>query len=308
MTTPPEPGSDPAEPGAGHGGEAPVRPARDPAADRRAELRAASGFAVCVVAALVLVVVYWNGGQPQLEGLLLAVGLGGVGYGLTVWANELLPQGPVAQERHALAPSDEERESFKSDFEREGVVGRRTLLLRTLAAAGGALGVAALFPIRSLGPRPGRTLLRTAWRQGSRMVTDEGRVLMAADVPLDGLVTVFPEGHPGAGDAQAVLMRVPAELLSPVAGREDWAPGGLIAYSKVCSHAGCPVGLYQADNHQLLCPCHQSSFDVLDGAKPVFGPAAYPLPQLPVRVDADGFLRAGGDFSDPVGPGYWKAP
>jgi ubiquinol-cytochrome c reductase iron-sulfur subunit len=85
-------------------------------------------------------------------------------------------------------------------------------------------------------------------------------------------------------------------------------PEGLIAVSKVCTHAGCPVGLYQATTHQLLCPCHQSAFDVLDGAKPVFGPAAAPLPQLPLEIDADGHVRSRGDFVAPIGPAWWSRP
>ena len=288
----------------------PARPApegREPSDTRGAEWRAFAGFMVCALAALGLTVVYWQGGQPQLEGLLLAVALGSMGYGFVIWANALLPQGPVEQQRHPLASTDEDRAAFERDFERVGAE-RRRLLMRALVAAGGAIGVAALFPIRSLGPRPGRTLLRTSWRRGSRIVTEDGRVLHSSDVPLDGLLTVFPEGHAGSADAQAVLVRVEPGLIRHRPGRTDWAPEGLLAYSKVCSHAGCPVGLYQADNHQLLCPCHQSAFDVLDGAKAVTGPAAFPLPQLPVMVDPDGTLRAGGDFSEPVGPGYWKTP
>ncbi len=138
------------------------------------------------------------------------------------------------------------------------------------------------------------------------MVNESGEVVRAADVPDDGLLTVFPEGAVGAADAQTVLVRVDAALLHLPPGRESWAPDGLLAYSKVCSHAGCPVGLYEADRHELLCPCHQSSFDVLRGALPVAGPAAWSLPQLALVVDADGSLRATGDFSAPVGPGWWS--
>ena len=273
---------------------------------KRAERSAATAFVISALAAIALTVVYWTGGQPQLEGALLAVAFGGLGCGLVIWGNHLMPQGPVVEERHPLATSEQDREAFEEDLERGGVVERRTLLVRTLAVAAGAIGVAFLFPIRSLGPKPGRSLLRTGWRAGSRAVTDAGTPVRADDVPNDGLVTIFPEGHAGAADAQAVLMRVEPGLIKPVSGREDWTPEGLIAYSKVCTHAGCPVGLYQAATNQLLCPCHQSAFNVLDAAKPVFGPAAWPLPQLPLEIDDDGFVRATGDFSDPVGPGYWK--
>src|SRR5437763_1851436 len=109
-------------------------------------------------------------------------------------------------------------------------------------------------------------------------------------------MTIFPDGHPDSADGQAVLVRVRQGVLVPRHGREDWTPTDLVAYSRVCTHAGCPVGLYDAHSHQLLCPCHQSSFDVLRGAQPVFGPAAAALPQLPLAIDAAGFVIATGDF------------
>jgi ubiquinol-cytochrome c reductase iron-sulfur subunit len=267
----------------------------------RTELRAAAGFLLGAACAVVLAVLYWRGGQPQLEGALLGIAFAGVGYGFVTWANRLLPQGPHTEPR---PPLGHDEASIDDDL---AVVGRRRLLVRALGLAVGGLGIAALFPIRSLGPRPGRSLLRTDWRLGVRLVGDDGRPVRATDVPLDGLVTVFPEGHAGSADGQAVLMRVPQQLIRANPERLGWSPEGFIAYSKVCTHAGCPVGLYQADTHQLLCPCHQSAFDVLDGARAVSGPAAWPLPQLPLQIDNDGFLIAAGDFSEPVGPGYWRA-
>jgi ubiquinol-cytochrome c reductase iron-sulfur subunit len=137
-------------------------------------------------------------------------------------------------------------------------------------------------------------------------VTEDNEPVLAADVPLEGLVTVFPEGYPGSADGQAILIRLREGLLQPLPGREDWAPRGYVVYSKVCTHAGCPVGLYETESHQVLCPCHQSTFNVLEGCRPVFGPAAAPLPQLPIDIDADGYLVARGDFSAPVGPAFWR--
>lgn len=274
--------------------------------ERRAERASASFFVLAAAAALGLALVYWRGGNPQLEGALLGVALGAVGAAFVIWGNHLMPQGPEEQERKVLAASSTERDALAEDIEREGVLTRRTLLVRAMVLAGGALGVAAVFPIRSLGPRPGNALLHTDWRDGLRLVNEHGRPVRAGEVPADGLVTVFPEGHAGSATGQAVLMRVPPTLLKPARGREDWAPDGLIVYSKICSHAGCPVGLYQATTHSLLCPCHQSAFDVLNAANPVAGPAAWPLPQLPIRIDPSGYLVASGDFSAPVGPGYWK--
>jgi ubiquinol-cytochrome c reductase iron-sulfur subunit len=274
--------------------------------ERFAERTAALSFLVTAAAGLGLAIVYWRGGQPQAEGVLLAVAFGGLAYGLVTWGNRLMPQGPFEEDRHVLAEPEGVRHGVEEDLERGGVITSRRLLIRTLVLAAGGLGVAAVFPIRSLGPKPGRALLQTPWRDGLRLVTDNGRPVKASDVPLGGLVTVFPEGHPGSADGQAVLVRVEPGLNTPVKGRDDWAPNGYLVYSKVCTHAGCPVGLYQQETHQLLCPCHQSSFDVLFGAKPVFGPAAGALPQLPIRIDPDGFLVARGDFSDAVGPVFWR--
>jgi ubiquinol-cytochrome c reductase iron-sulfur subunit len=269
------------------------------------ERRAVIAFAIATLAALGLAVVYWTGGQPQLEGLLLGVGFAGIAYGMVTWANHILFDGHHAQPRVPLPSTPAERIAFETAIERGGEIGRRTVLLKAMAAAVGAMGVAALFPIRSLGPRPGKSLSRTPWRDGLKLVTDSGAPVRAADVPLDGLVTVFPEGYAGSASGQAVLVRVRPGLIEAKRGREDWAPDGYIVYSKICPHAGCPVGLYEAEDHQLLCPCHQSTFDVLRGAKPVFGPAAAALPQLPIRIDGSGFLVARGDFPEPVGPSYW---
>ncbi|MDP8986880.1 MAG: Rieske (2Fe-2S) protein [Actinomycetota bacterium] len=277
----------------------------DRATGRAAERVAAAGFAVCVLAALGLALVYRRGGEPQLEGALLAVALGGLGFGLVTWARRLLPHQEEFEDRETLPTTGEERRQLHDTVEGEEVIARRPLLVRMLGAAVGALGVAALFPIRSLGPHPGDTLERTPWERGRRLVTSEGHPVRAADIPLESMVTVFPEGHVGSSDGQAVLVHVGRGLIRAVPGREGWAPQGLIAFSKVCTHAGCPVGLYQADVHQLLCPCHQSAFDVLRAARPAFGPAARPLPQLPLNIDPEGFLIAGGGFSAPVGPAWW---
>jgi ubiquinol-cytochrome c reductase iron-sulfur subunit len=151
-------------------------------------------------------------------------------------------------------------------------------------------------------------LERTPWKAGTRVVNDRGELVHANDVALGSLVTVFPEGALNAADGQAVLVRVEPDQLKLPASRSAGAPDGLIVFSKVCTHAGCPVGLYEAQRHELLCPCHQSAFDVLRGAKPTSGPAARALPQLPIAIAPDGTLVAQGDFSGPVGPGYWNMP
>jgi ubiquinol-cytochrome c reductase iron-sulfur subunit len=277
--------------------------------DGRAARGARLAFAAFVVAALCLLslaVVYALGGQPQAEGALLGVGLLALGTGLVLWAHWLMPRGPFVQERHELPSSERDLEAFEHTLEHPEGVSRRKLLVGGLLGALGALGVALVFPIRSLGPNPGSTLLRTPWRRGLRAITDDGRPVRASEVPIDGLVTVFPDGHRGSADGQVVLMRVRPDRLKPPPDRANWAPDGLIAYSKVCTHAGCPVGLFDPGRAQLLCPCHQSAFDVLDGAEPVFGPAARALPQLPLAIDDDGFVIAQSDFHEPIGPSFWN--
>jgi ubiquinol-cytochrome c reductase iron-sulfur subunit len=270
----------------------------------------ALGFGLSALASLGLAVVYLLGGQVQLEGILLAVSLGGLGVGLIVWAKELMPPGPYVEEREPyVQPAEQVRaeESLRLGGE---AIERRGFLGRMLGAALAALGVAAAFPIRSLGAKPGTALLHTDWVPGVRLVTVDEAPVRPERLLVGGVLTVFPEGHVESTDAdgQALLIRLDEGEYEPLPGREDWAPQGYVAYSKICTHAGCPVGLYQAVTRQLFCPCHQSVFDVLDGATPVTGPATRPLPQLPLAIDAEGFIVADGDFSDPVGPGFWSRP
>ena len=132
-----------------------------------------------------------------------------------------MPSGPFVEARHPLGTTPEEREAFEDALEREGTLTRRRLLIGGMSGALVALGVAFLFPIRSLGPSPGNTLGRTPWRKGLRAVTDDGRPVRASEVPVDGLVTIFPQGHPGSADGQVVLMRVDPDALDLPAGPRD---------------------------------------------------------------------------------------
>ena len=284
-------------------------PARDALAaiERRAVRHVGIAFGVSALASIGLAVTYWTGGQVQVEGSLLAISLGALGVGFVLVARRLLPQGPYTEERDVLPSTDTEVEAFETDLERgEGWLTRRGFIVRMLGAAAAALGVAALFPIRSLGPNPGRTLFHTKWRRGSLVVDEQGNAVTVDTLDVGGVLTVFPEGHLEVEDSQTLLIRVSDDSVVTRSGREDWAPEGYVAYSKVCTHAGCPVGLYQQDVKELLCPCHQSTFDVEDGARPIFGPATRSLPQLPLTVDDDGQLRAQDDYDEPVGPGFWN--
>ncbi len=298
--------------------------------ERRTERAIAVALVVSAVTALVLAVVFARGGHPQAEGALLGVSLCALGYALAAWGKYLLPAGPFVQQRHPLDEVDADAEPVSRLVDAEPdaddkaasagagdgdddeaameVFGRRPFLTKLLAGTMGALGLAALFPIRSLGPDPGRTLFRTAWRRGVRAVTEEGRLVKAGEMEVGGVLTVFPEGHVGSADSQTLLIRVEEGDFTTRPGRETWAPQGHVAYSKVCTHAGCPVGLYQVATKELLCPCHQSLFDVTDGARPVFGPATRSLPQLALEVDDEGYLRAQGDYREAIGPAFWDRP
>ncbi len=274
---------------------------------RHGERLPALFFVASIAAGLGLAVVYALGGQAQLEGAFLAVALCSFGAGLVLWAKRFMPEGPEIEDRGPLASSVEDVAAFKEDFDvGEYQLERRSLLTKLMIGAGAALGLAAIFPIQSLGPRPGSWMTRSPFQRGTRLVDGTGQPVAPDRLKQDGILTVFPEGQLDDEYAQTVLIHYdPAHGFVPRPGREGWTVDDLVAYSKVCTHAGCPVGLYEAQNGTLLCPCHQSTFDVYDGARPVFGPAAVSLPQLPLALDADGNLISSGPFSGPVGPEFW---
>ena len=265
----------------------------------------AATFVISALASVALVAVYVIGGNAQVEGVLLALALGGIGAGIVIWAVSLLDVPIEAEEHESLASTPEQRTEALSAAEVE-TISRRTLLVRMLLGAGAALTAALAIPAFSLGPQPGRALFTTAWRSGSRVVGEDGQPIRPADLGLGTVRTVFPEDAIGRADAATLLVKVRPSELALDADRAEWAPEGAIGYSKICTHAGCPVGLYRAEDNALLCPCHQSTFDVLRGAIPTFGPAVRRLPQLPMGLDADGYLVALDDFPEPVGPSFWN--
>lgn len=265
----------------------------------------ALSFTASALASIGLLVVYVMGGDAQVEGTLLGLALGGLGLGIIVWATRLLHEDELIEERPDLTSSPGALDATERVLE-DPDISRRSLLVRLLLGASGTLAAALAIPALSLGPRPGQSLFKTRWTEGTRLVDLDGNPVRLDAVRAGAVQTVFPEGQVGAADAQTLLLKVDETELQLPEGREEWAPEGVLAYSKICTHAGCPVGLYRAESHELLCPCHQSTFDVLTGAEPNFGPADRPLPQLPLDVDGEGFLIATGDFSEPVGPGFWN--
>lgn len=242
----------------------------------------------------------------QWLGLSLAVALAGTGAGLGWWSRRLMPHQDEEEERETLAPPPQDELDAAAAFERgRRGVHRRGLLGGLLAAALGALGLGAIWPARSLGPPP-RVGRGTGWREGVHLVDEAGERVPVDALDTGGMITVFPEGRSRNADDQVALLRMALGDLRLPRGREDWTPEGYVAYSKVCTHAGCPVGMFHNVGYVLMCPCHQATFDVLQAAEPVFGPAARALPQLPLRIGEDDTLVAAGDFSGPVGPGRWR--
>ena len=212
-----------------------------------------------------------------------------------------------------MASEPDEREAMAAALvDRTGIVVKRRRLLGGLLAGGlGIFGIVALFPLlRSLGPLPGNTLNETDWRKGTRLVDINGRRVHKDSMMPGGLLTVYPEGFQNTDSGQAVdqtvLIRVQETDLTTEKGRETWAPTGYVAYSKMCTHLGCPVGLYERELELLVCPCHQSMFNVRNGAVPQFGPAPRPLPQLPLYIDSQGYIRSQDGYNQAVGPGFWE--
>lgn len=178
---------------------------------------------------------------------------------------------------------------------------RRPLLTRILIASAGVFGVSLLALVPSLGPKVGDRLRVTPWGPGVRLKTTDNTDIRPEDVSLGGVVTVWPEDFIGFERSAVLVMRLTAVPVQPT--NLDWVIGdSLVAYSKICTHAGCPVALFRERDDSLFCPCHQSTFDVKRGCVPTFGPATRPLPQLPLGVDDGGFLIATGDFEAPPGP------
>jgi ubiquinol-cytochrome c reductase iron-sulfur subunit len=261
----------------------------------------AAGLLLSIAGSFGFMYAFWKELSTQWEGFFLACAFAGFSIAALGWARWILPGEQVVDLRDTVPQPIEERAQQVEAFAR-GVaqVTRKTWLMRMLYTALGVFGIAALFPVGALGPEPDDTLFHTRWKRGDRMQRSDGTLVKADDVNVDAIETVFPEGSIGDYRSMAVLIRLPDGV-----GTNTTA--GLVVYSKACTHAGCPVALYRAADRRLICPCHQSVFDVADGAKVLDGPADHPLPQLPIEVSSDGYVRAKGDFPSPIGPGFWQA-
>ena len=261
-------------------------------------------------------------GEQNLHQLLLGLGMAialfCIGAGLIHWAKTLMPDEEVISERHEFRSNDEDRAEFvktvKAGAGAAGL-GRRPLTKRSMGLALGLTGITPILLLRDLGPLPGDELEKTSWKAGTYLVTDPGdRRIKASDLEVGAVAQVLPELPAGkdhhslndiAKDA-LLLIRLRPEEFNLDAERLSWTHEGIIAFSKICSHMGCAVALYEQQTKHLLCPCHQSTFDVTRAAKVIFGPAARPLPQLAITVDDEGYLIAQAPFTEPVGPSFWE--
>ena len=268
----------------------------------------AVAFALGIAGALAFVGVYVAGANTQLLGVALCLMMGGIGVGMVSWAKRFMtPPHPEVEPRGRIESTEEEIQAFHDDFDvGQYEMQRRGVLTKLMFGAIAAMGLAAVVPFASLGPFPGPDFRRSKWRSGKRVVDVNGNPVRADSVNTDGVITVFPENDVGDELAQTLLIGLQPGRFVPVPGRESWTPHNLAAFSKVCTHVGCPVGLYEASSGELLCPCHQSTFAVYAACEVVFGPAATPLPQLPLGIDDEGYVIALGDFSSPPGPGFWN--
>jgi ubiquinol-cytochrome c reductase iron-sulfur subunit len=312
---------------------APRFPVRGTQAERRIERRIAALFAIAGLASLAFLVVYsvWpfhyelgaNTAKwfTPLLGLSLGLAFFAVGAGIIVWSKRLLPEEVAVQDRHDGASPEDERKltaaTLLSAYEETGIR-RRPLLKGALALGTAPLGIAVAAPfIGSMIKDPGNAMFETAWGAGIHLVRHDGTKIRPDDLKPGGIETVFP-GVPGGATNQHAdsptllihLRETDAEqaIAKTRKGRETWHVGNFFAYSKICTHAGCPASLFEQQTNRLLCPCHQSQFNVLDACRPVFGPATRSLPQLPIALDDEGYFVAQSDYTQAIGPAFWERP
>lgn len=260
-------------------------------------------------------------GSTNVQQLLLGIGLTAstlfIGLGAIQWAKKLMPDEEVIAQRHEFRSEEVDRADLIATFKERGSaagLGRRTLIKRTLGLCLGLVGLSPLVLLRDTGPLPKKALEMNNWSKGVRLLRDpDGSPVLASDLEVGAVTQVLPELPAGmertlenTGTDAVLLIRLRPEDFNLDAERLSWTYQGIIAFSKICTHMGCAVALYEQQTHHLLCPCHQSTFDVTRAAKVIFGPAARPLPQLAITVDANGYLVAKQGFTVPIGPSFWE--
>ncbi|GAA2790171.1 Rieske 2Fe-2S domain-containing protein [Kribbella solani] len=308
----------------------------DPTAADRVERQVSAMFGLATLLVLGACVAYFavprdativfgpltGNANNMLIGIGLGLALFLIGAGAIQWAKKLMVDEEIAEDRHAAHSSPEQiaeiTEAFKEGAAESGF-GRRKMIRNSLIGALGVLGLPAIVLLRDLGPLPGRALYNTIWAKGIRVVNDvTDRPIKPSDLVVGQLVNAAPanlapiqehdpvEYQNAKAKAAVIVVRIKPSEIRTKPGRENWGVDGILCYSKICTHVGCPISLYEQTTHHVLCPCHQSTFDLADSAKVVFGPAARPLPQLPLTVDSEGYLVAQSGFDEPVGPSFFE--
>jgi ubiquinol-cytochrome c reductase iron-sulfur subunit len=301
------------------GDETPVPPRRErivaqTPGDPRAELLVAALLVASALAAALFVVAYGVGWSTQVLGGSLAGALALIGAALIVAAKRIIPTEELAEPYPEEGDPEASRDVAQIIRESGDGLTRKRLLGGAATLAGGALGAALIAPAVSLGPTFDTSRLnRSPWRSGRRLVDEDDQLISADDIEIGPFYTAFPEWAEKKPIASPiVLVRLPPDALRLPAERKGWAPEGIVAYSKICTHAGCAIALYRNPKFAptqprpaLVCPCHYSTFDPTAGGTVLFGPAGRPLPQLPLLIDEQRHLRAAGDYSGPAGPSWW---
>jgi ubiquinol-cytochrome c reductase iron-sulfur subunit len=256
-------------------------------------------------------------------GLGITLSLMAIGIAAVHWGKAVMSDKEGVDMRHPTRGTEETRARAIEIFQEadaESGFSRRSLIRNGLIASLIAFPLPAIALFRGLAPMdvdPNNELKHTMWEKGLRLTRDpSGLPIKASDLTIGSAFQVIPEGlaelppHErldAKAKAAVILVRMkPEELNWTSAERESWSYQGIVAYSKICTHVGCPVALYEQQTHHLLCPCHQSQFDIENECKVIFGPAARPLPQLPITVDSEGYLIAASGFNEPVGPSFWE--
>jgi ubiquinol-cytochrome c reductase iron-sulfur subunit len=301
------------EGGPGHA-EADFAPSeRTVPANRRAETLVAALLLIAAVFGFAFTTVYILHGNTQLLGIAIGCMLALLAAACIVAGKLVVPQETHTEPRGPLLV-EEQAEEVAQMIERGGEgISRRALLAGAGGVAGAALVTAAAAPVASLGPRL-RGIHDTPWQRGVRLVDDAGRPYLASDVEIGSFYTALPEGRDadelGAG---LLVVRLAGKYLQLPPARRGWAPEGILAYSKICPHAGCAISLYRYPTYQptsvgpaFTCPCHYSTFSPGEGGRLIFGPAGRSLPQLPLMIDDHGHLRAAGPFTEDIGPSWWN--
>jgi ubiquinol-cytochrome c reductase iron-sulfur subunit len=255
-------------------------------------------------------------------GMTLGVALFCIGAGAVHWARTLMSDVELPAERHPIEADDETRADVINQFKQgaaESGFGRRKMLRNTLIGSMALVPLSGVVLLRDLGPLPEKKLAQTNWREATSakpiqlINMNTNQPMKAEDIAVGSLTFAKPEGLEESDEdfqqriAKDALMivRIAPEDIKDAKSRELGFEG-VLAYSKICTHVGCPISLYEQQTHHALCPCHQSTFDLSDGARVIFGPAGHPLPQLKITTDEKGFLVATGDFAEPVGPSFWE--